>query len=276
MKKIIIIGSTSYLQSGFDIKLDEYNIKHIHYSTIDNNQDILRQADYIINFGIDNIFNLKKLEPYQIIDCYIADIIKDTNVHQIFISSRKIYGSSKDIKMYNENSPRLPSDIYSYNKIVAEDYLLNTLSDKCLILRVSNIIGEPIYRESYKTFIGWMCKEYIDKGKLDVDVNVNSVKDFITKDLFQESVKMCIEKGVTGIYNLSAGFGITIKEILENYVGVSNLIFMGQNKEVNDQFILDNSRLTNLLQINFDKDELINMMHLYKEQLEELKSRING
>ena len=68
MKKIIIIGSTSYLQSGFDIKLDEYNIKHIHYSTIDNNQDILRQADYIINFGIDNIFNLKKLEPYQIID----------------------------------------------------------------------------------------------------------------------------------------------------------------------------------------------------------------
>lgn len=276
MKKIIIIGSTSYLQSGFDIKLDEYNIKHIHYSTIDNNQDILRQADYIINFGIDNIFNLKKLEPYQIIDCYIADIIKDTNVHQIFISSRKIYGSSKDIKMYNENSPRLPSDIYSYNKIVAEDYLLNTLSDKCLILRVSNIIGEPIYRESYKTFIGWMCKEYVNKGKLNIDINVNSVKDFITKEFFQKSIKLCMDKNITGVYNLSAGFGITIKEILENYVGVSNLIFMGQNKEVNDQFILDNSRLTNLLQINFDKDELINMMHLYKEQLEELKSRING
>lgn len=276
MKKIIIIGSTSYLQSGFDIKLDEYNIKHIHYSTIDNNQDILRQADYIINFGIDNIFNLKKLEPYQIIDCYIADIIKDTNVHQIFISSRKIYGSSKDIKMYNENSPRLPSDIYSYNKIVAEDYLLNTLSDKCLILRVSNIIGEPIYRESYKTFIGWMCKEYVNKGKLNIDINVNSVKDFITKEFFQKSLKLCMDKNITGVYNLSAGFGITIKEILENYVGVSNLIFMGQNKEVNDQFILDNSRLTNLLQINFDKDELINMMHLYKEQLEELKSRING
>lgn len=276
MKKIIIIGSTSYLQSGFDIKLDEYNIKHIHYSTIDNNQDILRQADYIINFGIDNIFNLKKLEPYQIIDCYIADIIKDTNVHQIFISSRKIYGSSKDIKMYNENSPRLPSDIYSYNKIVAEDYLLNTLSDKCLILRVSNIIGEPIYRESYKTFIGWMCKEYVNKGKLNIDINVNSVKDFITKEFFQKSIKLCMDKNITGVYNLSAGFGITIKEILENYVGVSNLIFMGQNKEVNDQFILDNSRLTNLLQINFYKDELINMMHLYKEQLEELKSRING
>lgn len=276
MKKIIIIGSTSYLQSGFDIKLDEYNIKHIHYSTIDNNQDILRQADYIINFGIDNIFNLKKLEPYQIIDCYIADIIKDTNVHQIFISSRKIYGSSKDIKMYNENSPRLPSDIYSYNKIVAEDYLLNTLSDKCLILRVSNIIGEPIYRESYKTFIGWMCKEYVNKGKLNIDINVNSVKDFITKEFFQKSLKLCMDKNITGVYNLSAGFGITIKEILENYVGVSNLIFMGQNKEVNDQFILDNSRLTNLLQINFDKDELINMTHLYKEQLEELKSRING
>ena len=121
-----------------------------------------------------------------------------------------------------------------------------------------------------------MCKEYVNKGKLNIDINVNSVKDFITKEFFQKSIKLCMDKNITGVYNLSAGFGITIKEILENYVGVSNLIFMGQNKEVNDQFILDNSRLTNLLQINFDKDELINMMHLYKEQLEELKSRING
>lgn len=267
MQKIIIIGGDSYIATGLDQKLSHMKVIHLFYHNWKENLNALKDADWIVNFSIDPCFSTGNMELKDILDIQVADAIKNYDVRYMFMSSRKVYGACDICKEYSEEDALFGVDYYAKNKIKTEQALRQILGDKLAIVRISNIIGEPVMRAGYKTFIGWICENYLTKGELTVNQNSNSIKDFITKDFLHDSIVSLISKNVTGIVNVSSGFGTPVKDVLKGYVGEANIRFSGENSQCTDQFILNNTKLKNISNMSITRENLLQYLMKCHEQL---------
>lgn len=267
MQKIIIIGGNSYIATGLDQKLSHKKVIHLFYHNWKENLNALKDADWIVNFSIDPCFSTGDMELKDILDIQVADAIKNYDVRYMFISSRKVYGACDICKEYSEEDALFGVDYYAKNKIKTEQALRQILEDKLAIVRISNIIGEPVMRAGYKTFIGWICENYLNNGELVVNQNSNSIKDFITKDCLHDSLIALISKNITGTVNVSSGFGTPVKDILKGYVGENNIRFNGENFPCTDQFVLNNTKLKNISNISMTKEGLLQYLRRCNEQL---------
>lgn len=256
MKKIIIIGEDSYLFQGMEYFIKDFRVLKLRYNNWFNYIDEIKKADCVINFCIAPDFSQKDIPISNIIDIQIAKKLSKYT-HFFFISSRTVYGFSDKCNTYTEKDIVNPQNHYAQNKIKTELELTNILGDKLTICRISNVIGEPIKRVGYKTFIGWICENINNYGHLEVDFNPNTEKDFISKNFLHKVLSTMLSIRPTGIYNISAGFAVKISEILENYVGKEKIFYKNKDAPLRDQFILDNSKLKDLLNINFTKEILL-------------------
>ncbi len=243
-KKILIIGKNSYLANG----ISEYfpSASFISHKEIGSSSDLIKNADLILNFSIQPEFSKEILKKEDIIDYQICNTIKDTETKFIFISSRKVYGSNSELNYYSENDELNPMDFYSENKILTEKCLTDLIGDKLTVLRVSNIIGEPIFRNNYNIFMGWISQSMSKNGKLMINKNPYAVKDFITKKYFHSGLKLLSQKQLPGVLNFGSELNIPVIEILSNIVGEENVIIETPTTE-SDQFLLDCKLLHNLI-----------------------------
>ena len=256
MQKIVIIGGDSYIATGLDEKLKGYEVKYLFFNNWKEHISSLKNADCIINFSICPSFSTQDMDLNDILDIQIAEVIKDLNVRYIFMSSRKVYGSSDECKSYKETDPINGIDFYAKNKIKTEAALTKILSDKLTVLRISNILGEPVSRVGYKTFIGWICESFLNTGELVVTQNSNSRKDFITKDFLQDAIVTVLLSKTSGVINISSGFATSVGDILKGYVGEEHIKFNGEQIPPTDQFILDNSKLKKILPNSITRDDI--------------------
>ena len=274
MRNIVIIGSDSYLAKGIENFLGEVKLNFLEFNTWQQNIDLLKQADYIICFAIHPEFMKRDMDCSEIIDIQIAETIKDSNAKFVFMSSRKVYGTTNECVVHKETDRAEGFDFYSFNKVKTEKALQDILGDRVLILRIANILGEPVFRTGYKTFIGWICENYIQTGKLEVTQNVNAIKDFIPKDFLHKAISALIENNATGIYNISSGFGTSVEKVLAGYVGKENLILMGQDKEKQDQFILNNDKLLKNTGLSISQVDIDNYLLQCKKILDNYKANV--
>lgn len=265
-KNFVIVGNDSYIASGLDKYLANYDVTCLNYLNWEMNINLLREADCIINFSISPESSKIVFDTDDVIDVKIAKSISGYKPRFIFISSRKVYGISNECLIYNETSPVIKNDIYSINKINTERALQNILGDKLVILRPTNIIGEPVLRENYNTFIGWICRNYKSKGYVETTINSNIYKDFITKEYLHKNIVYLMSHDCRGIYNISAGFGITIKYLLDGYVG-EKVLYKGDEQKVKDQFIVDNTKIKELTGIEFSIKDIDDALKIYTEKL---------
>ena len=267
---VVIIGDDSYMFQGFKKHLRGCFLNYLRFDDWDKNIELLKEADCIINFSIAPDFSKKELPISDIIDVQIAEKIKDFNTHFIFISSRKVYGKSFECKEYKETDNTYGYDYYSVNKIKTEKALLNILGNKLTILRIPNLIGEPIDRKGYRTFIGWICDEYINKGSVTIQQNENSVKDFVTKEFLHKNICYFLKNKTSGIYNLSSGIGIPIKDVVKGYA-CRHIIISSKNNADSEQFILNNEKLKNLTKYSISEKDIKKQLRKYRIQLVKLR-----
>ncbi len=270
MQKVVIIGPDSYLATGLDKHLSDCQINYLYYHNWHENIKTLQQADCVINFSIAPAFSMRTVIPEEVLDIQIAQVLQQMNTHYIFISSRKVYGATNECVTHKETDTLYGFDFYAQNKIMTELKLRNILNERLTILRVSNIIGEPILRGGYKTFIGWICQSIAETGILEVTENENAVKDFITKDFLHQNLTTVIKNRLTGVYNLSAGFGIPVAKILTGYAGRDNVRFVGQHQHLKDQFILDNSKLLHDTHLTLHPQDITTYLNNCRAQLFQL------
>lgn len=269
MQKIVIIGAHSYTGDGLQEHLKDFQVHELTHRNWLEHLYLLKEADYVINFAIAPEFSERIVQPEEVLDWQIAKHLQDCNTRYVFISSRKVYGSHNECKHYREDAPLQGSDAYSHNKIMMERELLHILGRRLLVLRIANVIGEPVSRVNYKTFIGWICQSIQEKGRLTVAQNSHSVKDFITKDFLHRSIAHLLRSTCCGTYNISSGFGLSVRELLNGYVGESRVSYIGDDSTIQDQFILDNEKLlrdANGL-IALSKDDIRQTLAQYRRQL---------
>lgn len=261
MKKVLIIGKDAYLASG--LKFDKSKVETDFVGRFAEVED-WDQYDTVVNFCIQPEHYSRLLSNEEMIDVQIAKRL-NPKTNFVFLSSRKVYGSHVELDQYRETDPLQPYDYYSKNKVNIEHQLQQILGDRLLILRTGNIVGIPP-RHNSPTFINWLKSELENYQHVVVTADRTAVKDFVTKDYFQYVLKTAVENGLTGIYNVGSGFGITIEDLLTRLVAPQKLKFE-QKEDRGEQFILNCDKLHQVAKA-LTKEELFKTCERVKTYME--------
>ena len=256
---VLIIGKNSFIGKNFfnkcKIKRPTKIISFKNFLKIKRKK--LNKFNVIINFSISNKYVNNKYNSANDIDCKIAQKIKDLNILYIFLSTRKVYKSNENL---SENSAKKPNDNYSKNKLISEKKLKKILNENLLVLRISNVIGikKRRFDRIHKTFIDYYF-ENIKKGQI-IKFN-DEFKDFLGIGQLTVILDKVIERQLNGIYNVSLGKRVYIKEIISwlNTYNFSDLKYVNLSKNQNkDNFTLNNKKLTNAINMKIYKKDLKN------------------
>lgn len=266
-KRILIVGSNSFL--GRDLKLDPnyFDITKIRRPYEDTDKDLYNSFDIVINFCYQNKTFFSLLPEEEMIDVNIAKQLNGKTKF-VFLSSRKVYGSNPKLLKYKETDKTKPVGFYAENKVNIEKELQEILGDKLLCLRVGNIISvdETICTNGH-CFMSWVYDELINKKNITVTIDKKAQKDFIPKSYLYKALQALFLNDASGIYNIGAGFGISTEELLKSIVDEKYLNFTKQEIK-SEQFILDCKKLHKFLE-PLRREELLNECNKLKESIEE-------
>lgn len=258
--KILIIGNKKgFIASNI---IFYFRKKKIKISLINFKKFILKDHKYLSKFNIivNTSNTLKFIKSYYSEmndrDLLIAKKIKKIdNIKFVMLSTRKIYKIGVNIK---EDGKINPKCLYSKNNLKAEINVKKILNEKrILILRISNLIGYNAYhsKKVHHTFSS-IFFEYIKKNQ--IFESKSYFKDFIGVNKFSEIVLKLIKKNGYGIYNISIGKKIYLKNIIKwlNFYNPNKSklkIIKNQNVEC---FTLSNSKLLNFITIKNSQIDL--------------------
>ena len=256
--RIIVIGKRGLLGNNLSSYLKKKKIiLNLDYKTfIKKKLNFINNFDYIINCASNQNYVENKYLEKNDFDLAIANKIKNLDIKMIMLSSRKVYKNGTNLK---ESSVLKPKSNYSRNKLRTEKALLKILKKKILILRISNVIGLNTKKNNklHKVFID-VFFENIKKGI--IFDNKNSYKDFIPVNKFCEIVEKLITFNAYGIYNVSLGKKILLKEIvswLNLHNNKKNIKYVNLNKKYqSDSFTLNNDKLMNTIKIKNTTQDL--------------------
>lgn len=260
-KKIIIIGKKSFLAKNlFSYLKKRSEVKHISFEKFKKYLN-LDEIDYVINCSstfeyVNHKYDIKYDYDYQI----SKKLYRYKKCRLVYLSSRKIYKPDNNIK---ENGNILPKENYSKNKYITERKILNTLKNRALILRISNIIGldeNKRNRKLHKTFIDVFIKNI---KKNIIFNNKNIYKDFLPVNIFVKIVFLLIKKNKSGIFNVSMGKKVFLNELVGwlNHYNTNKTIIIDipkiNSRQFNkDIFYLNNNKLLKTINIKFDLNDL--------------------
>ena len=255
---VLIIGKNSFIGKNFFNKCKTkrptklINFKNFFQMKKKN----LANFNIIINFSINQKYINRKYSSTNDIDCKIAEKIKDLNILYIFISTRKVY--KNNVNIYENNSKK-PKDNYSKNKLITEKKLKKILNQNLLVLRLANVIGVKKKRRRnrlHKTFIDY----YFENIKKRQIIKFNKdFKDFLGIDQLTIILDKIVEKKLNGIYNVSLGKKVYLKEIISwlNTYNYSDIEYINLSKKQNrDNFTLNNTKLVNAINMKIYKKDL--------------------
>ena len=266
-KKILIIGKKGLigfnLNSLLKVKNNTVNLDYKKF--IKKKISFICRFDYLINCTSNKNYINDKYQKKNDFDLIIANKIKKLDIKMIMLSTRKVYKNGSNLK---ESSSVSPKNNYSKNKLMTEIALAKILKKKILILRISNIIGlnKRKHNKLHKIFID-IFYENIKKGLLFN--NKDSYKDFISVNKFCEIVEKLIKTDAYGIFNISLGKKVFLKQITQwlNFHNNKKVEFT-KIKKINkpDNFTLNNDKLMNKIRVkNSVKDLKKYCIQLSKE-----------
>ena len=254
-KKILIFGKNSFIGSNLYTFLKN---KHFVKIMSFNSKSLrnLNKFDYVINCSINkNYINKIYSENYDF-DYKIVNKLKQ-NTDFIFFSSRKIYKPKANIF---EGSKIRCLNNYEKNKFITEKKILKIKGDRSIILRVSNVIGFKKYnpRRIHHTYLDFLITK-IKKG--EIVLNQNEYKDFLDISTFSRIIDCIIKKKVFGIFNISIGKKIYLRE-LNNWLlsSIKNRkkfkIIKIKDDKKKQSFYLNNSKIKKKINININISKL--------------------
>ena len=256
-EKIIIIGRKGLIGSNLNLSLKrKYFVSNLDFEKFIKKKDtFINRFNYIINCTSNINYIKNKYQKKNDFDLKIANKIKNLDIKMIMLSTRKVYDATYNIK---ESSSLNPMDSYSKNKVISEKALTKILKKKVLILRISNIVGlnNKKSKKLHKTFIDVFIKN-TQKG-LIFD-NKNEYKDFISIKKFCEILEKLILTNAFGIFNVSVGKKIFLKDIQSwlNFYNKGDLKRLELNKMSKiDSFTLCNKKLMNKIKVKNSVSDL--------------------
>ena len=254
MIKILIIGKKSFLGSNLNLYLSKfYEIEMLSYEqAIKKKINFFNKFTHIINTSIHANYIMKKYNPIFDLDLKFIKKFDKINFFYIYLNSRKIYFPKENI---NENSLISPIGNYGKNKYKTEKFLKKKLKKKLVSLRISNVIGKRLKKNSrnnHKLFFDNFLKYRKNKKKIFV---YNDFKDFISITQFCRIIKQIIKLQIWGTYNVSISEKIYVAQIVKwlDKRFFEKVSFIEKKK---DSFTLSNKKLLKKIKIKINKNQL--------------------
>ncbi|MGL3827279.1 NAD-dependent epimerase/dehydratase family protein [Candidatus Pelagibacter communis] len=257
MTRILIIGKKSFLGSNLNRYLSKkFETVNLSFKDIKKkNVEFFKKFTHVINTSISPNYVNKKYNSKHDTDFNFIEKFKKINFYYIFFNTRKIYALKKNI---TEKSKIRPKDNYARNKLITEKYLRKKIKKRLVCLRISNVIGHRIFKNSansHKLFFDNFLiyrEKYQKKKKINV---YNDFKDFLSIDQFCKIILKIIKLKIYGVFNVSISKKIYISEIISwiDHTFLQNVRLL---KSTNDSFTLSNKKLINKIKIKISKNQL--------------------
>lgn len=236
MKSVLVIGNGFVGSSLFRLNMPIHLINHSQIYSIDYSK-----YDIVVNTALSPLYRYNVYDKDHDIDIKICELAAKSGCYYVMFSSRKVYGNSKDLIIYDEDTAYNPFDYYSENKVITEQYIIRNFSNYCII-RGSNFFGFEVKRNS---FFGYCADSLLKFNSIKYTFNKNIIRDFIhIEDVIFLFDKILLYKPI-GIFNLGLNYGIPIGDIanymIEGYG--SGKLFYDDDANYDQQFILNTSKL---------------------------------
>jgi len=214
-------------------QFEKYQIK-IFEGDIRNNEDILKASknqDLVIHLAAKISVEESIKNPSETFEINvkgtekILEVCKKNNIKKIIVaSSAAIYGEGNKINKITEQTTMNPISPYGESKIEMEKKIIQFCSDNKIdyvILRFFNIYGIGQSKE----YAGVITK-FLEKIKKNENLKIFGdglqTRDFVSIDDIIYSISKAIEHTGNGIFNIGSGEKITIKELAELMISLSN------------------------------------------------------
>ncbi len=255
MKKILVIGKKSFTGSHLKKKLSRrYDVKSISINdALKKKLFFFKKFTHVINTTIHKSYILKSYDKKFDFDRLFINKFNKINFIYIFFNTRKIYSPKFNI---TENSPIKPQDQYAKNKLITEKFLLSKIKYNLLSLRISNILGRRLYKDTKKTH-NLFLDNFINFRKINKNITAeNNFKDFITIEQFTKIINKLIIKNSKGIFNISLSKKIFVSELIYSMDKKfhKKIKFVRSNGK---SFTLSNKKLMSEIKIKLLKKDLI-------------------
>ncbi|CAB4133374.1 RfbD dTDP-4-dehydrorhamnose reductase [uncultured Caudovirales phage] len=252
MEKVLVVGENSFIGKHLT-KFDRVSFKNFDEVDLEN-------YDVVVNCALNPLYKTEKYKEAYDADWYVGRKTCNYGLHYVMLSTSKVYGDSKELVYYTENSQVNPYDYHSENKLNTEFKLLSNYGNKITILRGSNIFGFEYGRNS---FVGYCMTKLVNEGIIEYNISQMVRRDFLYIDDAVDLIERVCAVKPFGVYNLSSNYALPIGKVAEyliaGYSYGGQLKLTGWEKE--RQFALENGRLSNILGMKigpFDYEKIFN------------------
>jgi len=241
--RTLIVGKNSFIGRAFFHHTK--NVDIVSYNDLDKMD--LSKYNSILNCAIMPEYKIESRKQSNDIDLKVALLAQKNKCHYIMLSTRKVYGTTDDLQISNEESALSPTDYYGDNKAKTEDLIMHIGLPSVTILRASNVYGFEYGRNS---FMGFCMNQLKDTDKILYSISPETKRDFISIKSVCKVLTRVAQQQPHGIYNLSSNYGLPIGDVARSLIeGYESGEFISTGHEIKDQFILDNTKLTQKLNI---------------------------
>lgn len=218
--KISIFGHTGFIGSNMVKFLKD---KKIEYEKLDINDPQIFEKNLghvIYCIGVVGDFKERPFDTVESHVCLLARILKNCKFESfLYLSSTWIYSdSTMEEDEVVVNSTRI-NDLYKIAKLMGESLCLALNSKKIKIVRLSTVVGENV---SQGTFLASVIHDAVFKNKIIVHMSPSSEKDYVDIDDVVEILLKIILKGKNKVYNVASGYGIKVKDIIDEIKKITN------------------------------------------------------
>ena len=243
MRPITVIGKNSYLARHFLATGAGQDARALGHAAIED-PAALPQSGCVINFAYPWTYMTEPYDPPNDIDRALVERLRESDVHFIMISSRKVYDANSP-GPWDETGPLAGQSIYGQNKLVTEDYVRENMEGRHTILRLGNIIEMEPGRH---TFLGTALRTLKENGRIELDVLPSTKRDFLPVVNFATALEKVARKCLPGTYNLASGIDTAVGDvagwIVKGY-GEGEIVHSGNLEK--DAFGLDPSKLQTII-----------------------------
>lgn len=185
----------------------------------------------------------------------IIELSKKYNIKKIIVSSSAaVYGIPKELPI-DETHSTIPISYYGLSKLTMEKYLI--LSDiNYIICRFSNVYGPRQTPHGEAGVVSIFMDNAINNKDLNIFGDGNQTRDFIYVEDIAKIFLFFIEKNISNeILNISTNNSISINKLANIIINISKsnikINYLDKRDGDIDNSILNNTKLLNLININF-------------------------
>ncbi len=185
----------------------------------------------------------------------IIELSKKYNIKKIIVSSSAaVYGIPKELPI-DEMHSTIPISYYGLSKLTMEKYLI--LSDiNYIICRFSNVYGPRQTPHGEAGVVSIFMDNAINNKDLNIFGDGNQTRDFIYVEDIAKIFLFFIEKNISNeILNISTNNSISINKLANIIINISKsnikINYLDKRDGDIDNSILNNTKLLNLININF-------------------------